>query len=67
MTTPPHDELPIQPTRRRTATLFGCLLIVLILGALLWFALNNTETVEDRGFLGLVDVVGALSGAGKGG
>lgn len=49
---PPHDDLPTRPTQRRTATALGCLLITLILAVLVWFAVNNTETEDNRGFLG---------------
>lgn len=54
MSQPPHDEVPTRPTQRRATTLLGCLIVALILGALGWFAVTNTETVDDRGFLGMV-------------
>jgi hypothetical protein len=44
---PEDDTIPVSPARRRFQTAVGLLIVVLILGALIWFSANNTET--DQG------------------
>ena len=49
----PDDEvLPASRTGRKAATTLGCLTIVLILAALIWFVASNTETFENPGLFG---------------
>lgn len=49
----PDDEvLPASPRRRRTAMTIGCLLVVVLVAALLWFGATHTATFEDRGMFG---------------
>lgn len=59
----PGEGLPASPGRRRFAIAAGILMLILILVALAWFAVTNTETNEDPGrLLGTEDRRGAFLG-----
>lgn len=42
----PGEGMPVNPGRRRLALAAGLLMLLLILGSLVWFAVTNTETSE---------------------
>ena len=44
----PVEGLLASPARRRLAIVAGILMLILILGALAWFAVTNTETSDGR-------------------
>jgi hypothetical protein len=46
------DDVPIDPEYRRTKIALGCLVLLAILVALVWFAVTHVQTSGGRGFLG---------------
>ena len=49
----PDDEvLPATPGRRRTAMTIGCLFVVVVLGALIWFGVTHTGTGNSPSWFG---------------
>lgn len=58
------DEiLPASPARRRAAKVTGCLFVLVVLGFILWFSLENDDPPEDRpGLFGAVPMH-VISGA----
>ncbi len=44
----PGEGLPASLARRRLALGVGLAILVLILAALVWFSVTNTETAEER-------------------
>lgn len=45
---PEDDMLPANPARRRFAKATGCLFVIVVLGFVLWFTLENDDQPEDR-------------------
>jgi hypothetical protein len=48
-----EQTLPVSPARRKARRAIGCLFLVVILGLLVWFGVTHTESVRNRGFLGM--------------
>ena len=42
------EMIPASPRRRRVARATGCLFVVVVLGFILWFTLENTSPPDDR-------------------
>lgn len=45
----PGEGMPASPARRRLAIAVGVAMLLLILGALVWFSVTNTETRDEQG------------------
>lgn len=55
------EMLPANPSRRRVARATGCLFVVIVLGFVLWFTLENDDPPADRpGMFGAVPEMPAL-------